>query len=73
MTELRLKSHLDQLMKERDLTATQLAEDASVTIRAVSGLRRNTFQLLDSRSTARICDALKVSPGELFTIERDSQ
>ena len=73
MTELRLKSHLDQLMKERELTATRLAENAGVTVRAISGLRRNTFQLLDSRSTARICDALQIGPGELFSIEKDSQ
>ncbi len=73
MTELRLKSHLDQLMAERDLKATHLAEKAGVTLRAVSSLKRNTFQLLDSKSTARICDALGVTPGELFSIERDSQ
>lgn len=69
MGELRLRSHLDALMKKKGLTSTQLAEDAGVTLRAVSGLRRNAFVLLDSRTTARICTALGVSPGQMFTVE----
>lgn len=73
MTEVRLKSHLDKLMTERKLTATKLAEQAGVTVRAVSSLRKNQFQLLDSNSTAKICVALKVTPGDLLSIESDSQ
>ena len=73
MSTPKLKSRLDDLLRERGLTATRLAEQAGVTLRAVSGLRRNTAQLLDVHTPAKICVALGCTPGELFLIENDSQ
>ena len=67
--EPRLVSKLDALMRERGITGKKLAEDANATERAVSVLRRNSFQLLDSNTVARVCLALKVKPGDLFDVE----
>jgi putative transcriptional regulator len=68
----KLSTRLDELLKERGLSSTRLAEQAGVTLRAVSGLRRNTAQLLDVHTTARICEALEITPGELFLIENEN-
>ena len=73
MSELRLKSNLEELLKARELTSMKLAEKAGVTLRAVSALRNNSFQLLSAETTARICNALEISPGELLFIEKVSQ
>lgn len=51
------------------MSGKQLIKEAGVTERSVSTLRRNTAQLIDVCTAARICQALKVTPAELFDIE----
>lgn len=58
-------------MAAKGLSGKQLVVEAQVTERAVSTLRRNSFQLLDSNTVARICRALDVSPGELLEISEE--
>jgi DNA-binding Xre family transcriptional regulator len=67
----RLISRLDQLMKEKDISGKELMRRAKVTERSVSTLRRNSAQLLDVCTVARICEALEVTPGELLDIEKE--
>lgn len=69
----RLITRLDALMAERGISGKELMKLAGVTERSVSTLRRNSAQLLDVCTVARICEALDVTPGELLSIEKDSQ
>lgn len=67
----RLITRLDALMAERGISGKELMKKAQVTERSVSTLRRNSAQLLDVCTVARICEALDVTPGELLEIQRE--
>lgn len=69
----RLISRLDALMAEKGISGRKLARAADVTEVSVTKLRRNSAQLLDVNVTARICRALDVSPGDLFSIEEPNE
>lgn len=67
----RLASRLDQLMADRGVSGKELMKLAQVTERSVSTLRRNSAQLLDVCTVARICRALDCTPGDLLFIDDD--
>jgi DNA-binding Xre family transcriptional regulator len=72
-TAERLWSRLDELMAAKGISGRQLAREAETTEVAVTKLRRNSFAMVDSKVAARICRVLEITPGELFSLDTDSQ
>lgn len=72
-TSPRLVSRLDEVMAAKGISGRQLAKAAETTEVSVTKLRRNRFSMIDAAVAARICAALDVQPGDLFTVENDSQ
>ena len=63
---------LDFELAQRKMTVKELATQAKVTEAAVSKLRRNRFSLIDAAVFEKICLALDLQPGDLLSIEADT-
>ena len=64
---------LDFEMAQRKLTTKNLAAMAKVTEAAISKLRRNRFSLIDAAVFEKICVALELQPGDLLSIEAETE
>lgn len=69
---LALVCSLDFELAQRKLTVRELAARAKVTEAAVSKLRRNRFSLIDAAVFEKVCLALDLQPGDLLSIEADT-
>ena len=65
----RVVCHLDQLLAERGLTLTALAERIGVTVVNLSVLKNNRAKAIRFSTLTAVCDALDCSVGELFTVD----
>lgn len=63
--------HLDQLLEERQMTATELADRIGMTQANVSILRTGKAKAIRFTTLVAICDALKCQPGDLLSFEQD--
>jgi len=70
---LALVCSLDFELAQRKLTVRELASKAKVTEAAVSKLRRNRFSLIDAAVFEKICLALELQPGDLLSIEAETE
>ncbi len=60
---------LDELLAERGLTLTALAEEIGVTIVNLSVLKNQRARAIRFSTLTAICDALGCQPGDLFGVE----
>lgn len=67
----RVVCHLDDLLAERQLTLTELAELVGITIVNLSVLKNNRAKAIRFSTMTAICNALNCQPGELFSVHRD--
>jgi len=65
----RVVCHLDELLAERGLTLTALAEQIGVTVVNLSVLKNNRAKAIRFSTLTAVCDALGCSVGELFTVD----
>jgi putative transcriptional regulator len=65
----RIVCRLDELLAERGLTLTALAEEIGVTIVNLSVLKNQRAKAVRFSTLTAICDALDCQPGDLFVIE----
>lgn len=65
----RVVCHLDQLLTERGMTLTALAEEVGVTVVNLSILKNNRAKAVRFVTLTAICDALQCQPGDLFTVD----
>jgi len=65
----RIVCRLDELLAERGLTLTALAEEIGVTIVNLSVLKNQRAKAVRFSTLTAICDALDCQPGDLFTVE----
>ncbi len=63
--------HLDQLLTDRGMTLTELAERAGVTVVNLSVLKNGRARAVRFSTLTAICRVLDCQPGDLLTI-RDS-
>ena len=64
----RIVCHLDDLLAERDLTLTALAETIGVSIVNLSVLKNQRAKAVRFSTLTAICDALDCTVGDLFTV-----
>jgi putative transcriptional regulator len=61
-----IRIRLDAIMRERGITATQLSEQTGITEAAISEWRTNKVVRISLKTLNTLCDALKVTPGDLL-------
>lgn len=64
----RVVCRLDELLAERGLTLTALAEEIGVTIVNLSVLKNQRAKAVRFSTLTAICQALDCQPGDLFTL-----
>ena len=65
----RIVCRLDEVLAERGLTLTALAEEIGVTIVNLSVLKNQRAKAVRFSTLTAICDALDPQPGDLFVVE----
>jgi putative transcriptional regulator len=66
--EHRIDVHLDQLLKARGITLTDLANRVGLTLANLSILKNGRARAIRFSTLTALCDALDCQPGDLFTI-----
>lgn len=64
----RVVCRLDELLAERGLTVTALAERIGVTVVNISVLKNQRAKAVRFSTLTAICDALECQPGDLFVV-----
>ena len=67
----RIRINLEELLKERKMTQSQLSEMADVRANAISNLCRGYVDRLSIEHLEKICDALKIELHELIKLEKE--
>ena len=62
----RVVCHLDQLLTERGMTLTALAEEVGVTVVNLSVLKNNRAKAVRFSTLTAICDVLECEPGDVL-------
>lgn len=61
--------HLDQLLEERAMTLTELAQRVDITVVNLSILKNGRARAIRFSTLAALCEALDCQPGELLGYE----
>jgi putative transcriptional regulator len=64
----RVDVHLDQLLEERGLTLTDLADRVGLTLANLSILKNGRARAIRFSTLTALCDVLQCQPGDLFTV-----
>ena len=64
----RIICHLDQLLDDRQMTLTALAEQVGLTVANVSILKNDRAKAVRFSTLTRICDVLNCQPGDVFSM-----
>jgi putative transcriptional regulator len=64
----RIVCRLDELLAERDMTLTALADQIGVTIVNLSVLKNQRAKAVRFSTLTAICDALSCQPGDMFAL-----
>lgn len=64
----RIVCRLDELLEDRGMTLTALAEQIGVTIVNLSVLKNQRARAIRFSTLTAICDALGCQPGDLFSV-----
>jgi putative transcriptional regulator len=60
--------HLDDVLKDRQVTLTELSQRTGITMANLSILKTNKARAIRFTTLTAICEALGTTPGELFTV-----
>jgi putative transcriptional regulator len=66
-TEHGILIHLDQLLAERAMTLTQLADRIGITVVNLSVLKNGRAKAIRLSTLSAICEALECQPGDLLS------
>jgi putative transcriptional regulator len=66
-TDSNIVVHLDQLLEERGMTLTQLADAVEITIVNLSILKNGRARAIRFSTLSAICDFLGCQPGDLLS------
>jgi putative transcriptional regulator len=61
--------HLDELLEQRGMTLTELAERVDVTVVNLSVLKNGRARAIRFSTLAALCDALGCQPGDLLSYD----
>lgn len=65
----RVVCRLDELLAERGMTVTALADQIGVTVVNLSVLKNQRARAIRFSTLTAICDALHCQPGDLFAVD----
>jgi putative transcriptional regulator len=68
--EHRIVVHLDELLADRGLTLTDLADRVGITLANLSILKNGRARAIRFSTLTALCDALDCQPGDLVTVRR---
>ena len=68
-----VRLRLSDILKERSLRQIDLAAKTGLSENTISDLTSNAVRQIRLDTLARICDALSLNPGDLFTYVPDSE
>lgn len=66
----RITCHLGELLEQREMTLTELADLVGVSIVNLSVLKNDRAKAVRFSTLTAICDALGCSPGDLLAVEQ---
>ncbi|MEO3804090.1 helix-turn-helix transcriptional regulator [Nonomuraea sp. B1E8] len=69
MGEPVIRVRLDELLKERGMTLTELSHRVEITVVNLSILKNGHAKAIRFSTLARLCQALGCQPGDLLTYE----
>ncbi|WP_326831621.1 helix-turn-helix domain-containing protein [Arthrobacter sp. BL-252-APC-1A] len=61
--------HLDRVLLQRGMTLTELSRLTGITLANLSILKTNKAKAIRFTTLTAVCDALRTTPGELFSID----
>jgi putative transcriptional regulator len=67
--EHRISVHLNELLEERGMTLTELAERVDVTVVNLSILKNGRARAIRFSTLTALCEALDCQPGDLLAYE----
>lgn len=70
MAEPFIRVRLDDVLKERGMTLTELSHRVQITVVNLSILKNGHAKAIRFSTLMRLCDALDCQPGDLITYER---
>lgn len=62
-----IEIHLDQCLKKRQMTLTQLSEAVEITIANLSILKSGKAKAIRFSTLEKICEVLECQPGDLIS------
>ena len=65
----RIRCHLDELLKERGMTLTELAARAGVTVANLAVLKNGRARAVRFSTLTALCDVLECAPGDLLSLD----
>jgi|WetSurMetagenome_2_1015567.scaffolds.fasta_scaffold1789727_1 putative transcriptional regulator len=68
-----VRLRVSEILTQRGMTAADLARKAGLNHNTALALMRNAYDRIGMETIARVCDALEVTPGELFFYEKDKE
>ena len=66
----RIACHLDDVLRDRGVTLTELARRTGITMANLSILKTNKARAIRFSTLTAVCEALDTEPGELFSFSR---
>jgi len=66
-----IQVRLDELLHERRMTLTALADQVGITLANLSILKTGKAKAMRFSTLEAICEALKCQPGDLLKFEKD--
>ena len=64
----RVSCHLDDLLRRRDMTLTELSDRVGVSVVNLSVLKNDRARAVRFSTLTAICDALGCQPGDVFSV-----
>ncbi len=64
----RVVCHLDEILVDRGMTLVQLSDLVGISVVNLSILKNDRARAVRFSTLTRICDALGIQPGDLFSI-----
>ncbi len=65
----RVHCRLDELVEDRGITLTELADAVGITVVNLSVLKNDRARAIRFSTLTAICDVLGCQPGDLFSVE----
>ena len=65
---MRVRVHLDDLLRDRRMSLTELAETVDITIANLSVLKTGKAKAIRFSTMVAICEALTCAPGDLLSL-----